>query len=105
MVQIGVDICNLPEVQGFKHIVVAIDYFSKWSEAKPLKNKQAESIANFLYELICRHGCFATQINDQGREFVNSISDHLHEMTGAYPPPPHRVMDWLNGRTVLLKIR
>ena len=34
MVQIGVDICNLPEVDGFKHIVVAIDYFSKWSEAK-----------------------------------------------------------------------
>ena len=39
MAQIGVDICNLPEVDGFKHIVVAIDYFSKWSEAKPLKDK------------------------------------------------------------------
>ena len=37
MVQIGVDIFNLPEVQGFKHIVVAIDYFSKWPEAKAAK--------------------------------------------------------------------
>ena len=35
MKQIGVDICNLPEVDGFKHVVMAIDHFSNWSEAKP----------------------------------------------------------------------
>ena len=34
MKQIGVDISNLPEVDGYNH-VVAIDYFSKWFEAKP----------------------------------------------------------------------
>ena len=37
MAQIGVVICNLPEVDRFKHIVVAIDYLSKWSEAKPFR--------------------------------------------------------------------
>ena len=31
MKQIGIDICNLPEVDGYKHLVVCIDYFSKWS--------------------------------------------------------------------------
>ena len=35
MQQIGIDICSLPEVDGFKHLLVCIDYFSKWSEAKP----------------------------------------------------------------------
>ena len=55
MKQIGIDICNLPEVDGFKHLVVCIDYFSKWSEVKPLKDKLATTVATFLYEVICRH--------------------------------------------------
>ena len=83
MAQIGVDICNLPDVDGFKHLLVCIDYFSKWSEAKPLKDKCATSVACFLYEVICRHGCIKIQINDQGREFVNEVNAKLHEMTGV----------------------
>ena len=82
MAQIGVDICNLPEVDEFKHLIVCIDYFSKWSEAKPLKNASALSVAEFLYEIICRFGCIPIQINDQGREFVNVVSENLHRMTG-----------------------
>ena len=82
MVQIGVGICNLPDVDGFKHLVVCIDYFSKWSEEKPLKDKSTTSVACFLYEVICRHGCIKSQINDQGWEFVNEVNAKLHEMTG-----------------------
>ena len=43
MKQIDIDICNLPEVDGYKHLIVCIDYFSKWSEAKPVKDKSAPS--------------------------------------------------------------
>ena len=32
---------------------------------------------------MCRHGCFKTQINDQGKEFVNEVSDALLKLTGA----------------------
>ena len=83
MAQIGVDICNLPEVDEFKHLIVCIDYFSKWSEAKPLKHASALSVAEFLYEIICCIGCIRIQINDQGREFVNVVSENLHIMTGT----------------------
>ena len=38
MLQIGIDISNLPEVNGFRYIEVCIDYFTKWSEVKPLKD-------------------------------------------------------------------
>ena len=48
MKQVGVDLCNLPEVDGFKHLVVLIDYFSKWSEVKPVKDKSAPTVAAFL---------------------------------------------------------
>ena len=67
MKQIGIDICSLPDVDGYKYLVVCIDYFSKWSEAKPIRDKSATTVGQFLYELICRHGCFGMQINDQGR--------------------------------------
>ena len=83
MQQVGVDICNLPEINGYKHLIVMIDYFSKWSEAKAVQDKTASTVARFLYEMICRHGCFKTQINDQGREFVNQVSDALLELTGT----------------------
>ena len=29
MKQIGIDLCTLPEVDGFKHLIVCIDYFLK----------------------------------------------------------------------------
>ena len=83
MKQIGIDICNLPEIDGYKHLIVCIDYFSKWSEAKPVKDKHAETVVQFIYEIICRHGCMKIQINDQGKEFVNDVTTNLHAMTGA----------------------
>ena len=60
---------SFPEVDGFKHLVAGIDYFSKWLEAKPVKNKIASTLAQFLYEVICWYGCMKIQMNDQGREF------------------------------------
>ena len=77
MKQVKVDICNLPEVDGCRHVIVLID------EAKPAKDKSAPTIAQFLYEVMCRHGCFEIQINDQSREFVNEVCKQLHELMGA----------------------
>ena len=83
MNQIGVDISNLPEVDGYCCLVVCIDYLSKRSKAKLLKDKKEATVSQFLYELICRHGCFSIQINDQGREFINSVSVKLHHLTNT----------------------
>lgn len=98
---------TLPEVDGFKYVVVAIDYFSKWTEARPLKDKTAVSVARFLYdEVICRHGCPKIQINDQGREFVNNLNYELSLLTGteqrvtsAYHPQANGLVERQN-RTI-----
>ena len=45
------DISNLSEVDGYRHVIVLINYFSKWLEAKPTKDKSALTIAQFLYEV------------------------------------------------------
>ena len=39
----------------------SINYFSKWSEAAPLKDKTAASVALFLLETFCRY------VNDLGK--------------------------------------
>ena len=67
MKQINVDLCNFPEVDEYCHLA---------------KDKTAATVSQFLYELICRHGCFSVQINDQGRQCVNHVSTELHRLTG-----------------------
>ena len=41
-------------VNGNKYVVTLVDYFSKWPEAGPLKDKSAHGVALFLYECFCR---------------------------------------------------
>ena len=63
--------------------MVLIDYFSKWSQIKATKDREVATVAQFLYEVMCRHGCCQVQINDQGREFVNEASTELHRLMGG----------------------
>ena len=56
MMQLGVDLCSLPKAGEFEHVVVCTDYFSKWSEAKPTRDKSGPTVAQFLYDLISKHG-------------------------------------------------
>ncbi|KAK3910955.1 LOW QUALITY PROTEIN: Transposon Tf2-11 polyprotein [Frankliniella fusca] len=82
--QIGVDIIQLPEADGLKFVVVAIDYLSKYSHAKALVNKSVGEVALFIFEWICLFGCPKVVINDQGPEFVNEVGEHLFNMTGSH---------------------
>ena len=55
----------------------------RWSDAKPIKDKSFCTIAQFLYEVICQHGCIKIQINNQEKEFVNEVSKVLHNTIGT----------------------
>ena len=55
---------------------------SKWLEAKPIKDKSTSIIAQFLYDIICRHECMKIQINMQGRQFVNEITKFYTTWSG-----------------------
>ena len=47
--------------------------FSKWPEAAPLQNKEATTVAHFMYSFYCRFGA-SDIITDQGREFINEVT-------------------------------
>ena len=84
-VQVGIDlVTNLPETpEGYNTLCTVIDYKSKWVESKPLKGKFAVGVAEFLFEIMCRHGVAKIHISDQGREFVNEVASKFYELAGV----------------------
>ncbi|XP_076924710.1 uncharacterized protein LOC143587251 [Bidens hawaiensis] len=71
----GIDIVGpFPEGTGrAKFLVVAIDYFTKWVEAKPLRIITGEQVKRFVWEIIiCRFGLPYAIISDNGIQFANN---------------------------------
>ena len=74
----GIDLIELPvSSSGNRYCITLTDYFSKWAEAMPIPTKEARHIADFLYQMIFRHGCPEEIISDQGREFCNQVINRL----------------------------
>nr|GEY79132.1 reverse transcriptase domain-containing protein [Tanacetum cinerariifolium] len=60
-----------PSSRGNKYILVAIDYLSKWVEAKALPTNDAQVVCKFLKNLFARFGTPRTIIGDRGTHFCN----------------------------------
>src|SRR6266542_1775266 len=76
----GIDIVGplLMTREGNRYIVVAIDYFSRWPEARSLKAANVNTVAIFLYEeIICRFRASKILQNDRGTYFVNKVIQKL----------------------------
>jgi IS30 family transposase len=61
----------LPTAQGnCKFTTVAVDYFTKWVEAKALANITALTIQKFFWQnIICRYGVLRELTVDNGKQF------------------------------------
>ena len=77
------DVCD-PTLEGFRYILVIADYFSKWTEAFPMKNKCADTVADILVgNIILRFGMPLVIHSDQGREFENGLMKSLCALLGC----------------------
>ena len=107
--RIGIDIKGpLPiTTKRNRYIIVAMDYFTKWPEAKAINNMKAQTVAEFIYkEIICRHGVPEQILSDRGTSFVNQIIENLcdkfqtkHRLTSSYRPQTNGMIERFN-RTI-----
>jgi transposase InsO family protein len=67
--------------EGFTHLLVAIDKFSKWIEVRPLNSIRSEQAVAFFTNIIHRFGVPNSVITDNGtqftgRKFLDFCEDH-----------------------------
>nr|GEY84095.1 reverse transcriptase domain-containing protein [Tanacetum cinerariifolium] len=60
-----------PSLRGNKYILVAVDYLSKWVEAKALPTNDARVVWKFLKSLFARFGSPRAIISDRGTYFYD----------------------------------
>jgi hypothetical protein len=104
--QIGIDFVGpLPITEsGNRYIIVAMDYFTKWPEAKAVKVDNAKEVAKFIYEeIICRHGCPEKILSDRGTHFNNKMIEELmdkfeikHRFSTSYHPKTNGLVERFN---------
>nr|GFA87622.1 hypothetical protein [Tanacetum cinerariifolium] len=79
--------------KGNKYILVAVDYLSKWVEAKALPINDARVVVKFLKSLFSRFGTPKAIISDRGTHFCNDQFVRImskygvtHRLSTAYHP-------------------
>ncbi|GJV73302.1 reverse transcriptase domain-containing protein [Tanacetum coccineum] len=82
-----------PSSKGNKYILVAVDYLSKWVEAKALPTNDARVVCKFLKSLFARFGAPRAIISDRGTHFCNDQFAKVmlkygvtHRLSTAYHP-------------------
>nr|GEW14308.1 reverse transcriptase domain-containing protein [Tanacetum cinerariifolium] len=90
----GIDFMgSFPSLRGNKYILVAVDYLSKWVEAKVLPTNDARLVVKFLKSLFSRFETPRAIISDRGTHFCNDQFARVmtnygvtHRLTTAYHP-------------------
>ncbi|GJY47998.1 reverse transcriptase domain-containing protein [Tanacetum coccineum] len=90
----GIDFMGpFPSSRENKYILVAVDYLSKWVEAKALPTNDARVIVKFFISLFARFGTPRAIISDRGTHFCNDkfakvMSKYgvTHRLATAYHP-------------------
>jgi len=91
-----------------------MDSFTKWAEAFPLRNKEAETIAKILVEQVfSRFGAPLSVLSDQGKEVDGRVMREICRLFGIeklrttpYKPSTnqverfHRTLNAILGKTV-----
>jgi hypothetical protein len=80
---------------GFTHLLVAVDKFSKWIEARLIINVRSEEAVSFFTDIIYRFGMPNTIITENdtqftGKKFFNFCDDNNIRVTGQLLPTRRR---------------
>ncbi|GJX05305.1 reverse transcriptase domain-containing protein [Tanacetum coccineum] len=89
----GIDFMGpFPPLKGNKYILVAVDYVSRWVEAKALSTNDARVVVKFLKQLFSRFGTPKALISDSGTHFCNKVLENAllkYGVTHRFATPYH----------------
>jgi len=70
--------------EGFRHILVLTDFFSKWTEITPTKDQLATTVAQIYVEKIfCRYGASRVLLSDCAKNFLSEVLREVNELLGV----------------------
>ena len=73
----------MPKSDGYSYIFMALDGFSKYAVACPIRHKDAQTVAKVLVErIILLWGWSLCCLTDLGTEFENDLARELHNLLG-----------------------
>src|SRR6266508_189020 len=89
---------------GYRYIVVAMEYFSRWLEARPFTHANVRQVVKFIYEeIICRFGASRVLQSDRGTHFINEVIQELtdkfqiwHSLSSPYHPQSNGLVERFN---------
>jgi hypothetical protein len=78
---------------GYSDMITAVDYATKYTIAKPTRNRDAKTVAQFIFnEITCRFGSPLEIVSDRGSAFMDSTLKEYLTMLGIrhLPTTPYR---------------
>ena len=107
-----VDLLHLPMDEGYEHVLVCIDAFSRWLEIAPVKDTKSLTVAKALVETIITGagGYMDLLISDSGSEFKREVTNVCSSLqiqqkyTAAHRAMGHGAVERVN-RTVKDRIK
>ena len=75
--------CKPASAGGNHHIIVVVDYFTKWVEAMPTVKYDGDTTDHFVFnQIISRFGISRELVTDHGSHFQNCMMEELASKLG-----------------------
>jgi transposase InsO family protein len=90
---------------GARYIITAIEYLTRWAEARAFKDYNAATATHFIFDdIITRFGCPKVLMSDQGTHFINNTIEALiekfavhHQKRTPYHPQANETVEAFNN--------
>ena len=90
--------------KGNRYILTLVDYATRYPEATPLRNIEAETVAEALVTMFTRIGVPEEVLSDQGSQFMSSVMKEVSRLlsvtqlvTTSYHPMCNGLVERFNG--------